>query len=242
VRIHRRPEQVPYISKLDPLQFLLRSAMIYAHKTAIIHRNQSYTYLELSERVKALANVLIDDYQVKPGDRVAILSQNITCFVDAQFAIPAIGAICVPMNTRLAAKELEYILEHSGASILIVQQELMDHLTEKSKSLLKAIIEVADCDDPRQDPYERLLASSKHRLSWNDLPTEMDENATISINYTSGSTGRPKGVMVSYRGAYMMALGMAIHDSLSPKTVFLWTLPMFHCNGKRSYFVFNTCD
>lgn len=232
VRIHRRPEEVPYLSKLDPIRFLLRSAMVYAHKTAIIHRERSYTYLELSERVKALANVLIDEYQVKPGDRVAILSQNITCFTDAQFAIPTIGAICVPLNTRLAAKELEYVLDHSGATILIAQQELMDHITEKSKSDLKAIIEVTDCDDPKDDPYERLLANSKHRLSWNELPMEKDENATISINYTSGSTGRPKGVMVTYRGAYMMALGMAIHDSLSPKTVFLWTLPMFHCNGK----------
>lgn len=221
------------MSKLDPLQFLLRSALVHTHKPAIIHRQQSYTYLELSDRVKSLANVLIDTYNVKPGDRVAILCQNITAFVDAQFAIPAIGAISVPVNTRLAAKEIDYVIEHSGASVLIIQQEFMGRLSEESKSLVNHVIEVADCDDPTKDPYERLLKSSKNRLSWNDMPMEQDENATISINYTSGSTGKPKGVMVSYRGAYMMAIGMAIHDMLSSKTVYLWTLPMFHCNGKK---------
>lgn len=205
--------------------------MVYAHKTAVIHRQKSYNYIELSERVKALANVLLDNFNVQNGDRVAILTQNIPAFLEAQYAIPAIGAICVPVNTRLAAKEVEYIIEHSGATVIIVQQELMDRLTDKSKAFVKTLIEVADCDDITQDPYEVLLANSKHRLSWNDLPSVPDENATISINYTSGSTGRPKGVMVSYRGAYMMALGMIIHDGLNQKTVFLWTLPMFHCNG-----------
>jgi fatty-acyl-CoA synthase len=205
--------------------------MIYTHKTAIVHRQKSYTYLELSERVKSLANVLIDTYQVKGGDRVGILCQNINAFTESQYAIPAIGAISVPMNTRLAAKEIEYVIEHSGASLLIVQQELMDKITAKASSLVK-IIQVADTDDTTLDPYETLLASSKNRLSWTDLPGAADENDVMSINYTSGSTGKPKGVMVTYRGAYMMALGMAIQDRLSVETVFLWTLPMFHCNGK----------
>jgi fatty-acyl-CoA synthase len=204
--------------------------MLYTHKPAIIHRQKTYTYLELSERVKSLANVLMDTYQVKRGDRVGILCQNINAFTEAQYAIPAIGAITVPINTRLAAKEVEYIIEHSGASLLIVQQELMDKITDKAKSSLK-IIQVADTDDTTQDPYESLLISSKNRLSWNDLPGASDENDIISINYTSGSTGRPKGVMATYRGAYMMAMGMAIQDRLSVETVFLWTLPMFHCNG-----------
>lgn len=230
VRIHRKPGQVPYISKLDPLSFLLRSAMLYPHKTAIIHRQRSFTFMELCDRTKALANVLLEKYHVKTGDRIAILCQNINAYTEAQYAVPAIGAITVPINTRLAAKEIEYILEHSGASIVIVQQELLDHLTEKSKSSV-TLIEVSDSDDPRLDPYETLLASSSNQVSWNDMPSVDDENETISINYTSGSTGKPKGVMVTYRGAYMMAMGMAIHDKLSLETVFLWTLPMFHCNG-----------
>ncbi|KAL7308412.1 hypothetical protein PS15m_011618 [Mucor circinelloides] len=233
LRIQRREDQVPYISKLDPLRFLLRSAMVYTHKAAIIHKQKSFTYLQLAERVKTLANALMDTYQVKPGDRVGILCQNIPAFVEAQYAIPAIGAISVPMNTRLAAKEIEYVADHAGVTVLIVQTELMDRLTEKIKQAPHlTLIEVADSDNVDQDPYETML--SKHqpaRLGWNDFPTVADENEVISVNYTSGSTGKPKGVMVTYRGAYMMALGMAIHDQLSPTTVFLWTLPMFHCNG-----------
>ncbi|KAI9258693.1 hypothetical protein EDC94DRAFT_613197 [Helicostylum pulchrum] len=231
LRLHRRPNQVPYLSKLDPLQFLLRSAMVHAQKTAILHQGHSYTYLELSDRVKSLANVLIETYNVKPGDRVAVFCQNIPAFMDAQFAIPAIGAIIVPVNTRLAAKEVDYVIEHSGSSVLIVQDELSDRLSQTSRAILAHVIHVADSQNRTQDPYEQLIAGSKNCLSWNDFPTQNDENATISINYTSGSTGKPKGVMVSYRGAYMMAIGMAIQDGLSSKTVFLWTLPMFHCNG-----------
>ncbi|KAI9481133.1 MAG: hypothetical protein EXX96DRAFT_565534 [Benjaminiella poitrasii] len=230
LRIHRKPEQVPYISKLDPLSFLLRSVMVYTHKTAIIHRERSYSYLEFSERVRALANVLIDTFEVKSGDRVGILCQNIPPFIEAQYAVPAIGAITVPMNTRLAAKEIEYISEHSGISILIVQQELIDKVTDQIKSSVK-IIQVSDSNDPSKDPYEQLLAKSNKRLPWNDLPRTENENEIISINYTSGSTGKPKGVMVTYRGAYMMALGMIIQATLSTDTVYLWTLPMFHCNG-----------
>lgn len=232
MRLHRRPEDVPHMSKLDPLRFLLRSAMVHAQKKAIIHHQYSYTYLELSERVKALANLLIDTYNVKPGDRVAILCQNIPAFMDGQFAIPAIGAIIVPVNTRLAAKEVDYVIEHSGASVLMVQEELADRVSQTSRDLLNHVIIVADSEDRSKDPYEQLIAGSKNRLSWKEFPTNHDENATISLNYTSGSTGKPKGVMVSYRGAYMMAMGMAIQDDLNSRTVFLWTLPMFHCNGK----------
>ncbi|CEP10582.1 hypothetical protein [Parasitella parasitica] len=196
LRIQRRQDQVPYISKLDPLSFLLRSAMVYAHKTAIIHRQKSFTYLQLAERVKILANILIDAYQVKPGDRVGILCQNIPAFTEAQYAIPAIGAISVPMNTRLAAKEIEYIADHSGVSVMFVQTELMDRLTDQTKTTANIrFIEVADSDDTSQDPYEASLKkrSNDCRLGWNDFPTAVDENEVISINYTSGSTGKPKG-------------------------------------------------
>ncbi|KAI7901641.1 uncharacterized protein BX663DRAFT_513518 [Cokeromyces recurvatus] len=230
LHMNRKSDEVPYVSKLDPLSFLLRSAMVHTHKTAIIHREQSYSYLQFSERVRALANVLIHTFNVKPGDRVGILCQNIPSFIEAQYAVPAIGAITVPMNTKLAAKEIEYVSEHSGVSVLIVQQELLNRVTEKIRSSVK-LIQVADSNDPNTDPYEILLSNTDKRLSWNDLPRSRDENDLISINYTSGSTGKPKGVMVSFRGAYMMALGMAVHVKLAVDTVYLWTLPMFHCNG-----------
>ncbi|RCI05088.1 hypothetical protein CU098_003146, partial [Rhizopus stolonifer] len=219
LRMQRRPGQVPYLTKLDPLSFLLRSAMIHTHKTAVISGEKRYTYLELAERVKALANVLIDQYHVKPGDRVGILCQNLNASLEAHFAIPVIGAIIVPINTRLATQEVNYILQHAGVTVLIVQDELLDRVDVHVK-IIRA-----------EEEYEALLRHNSCRLGWNEMPTSMDENETISINYTSGSTGRPKGVMVTSRGAYMMAMGMMIHASLDANTVFLWTLPMFHCNG-----------
>jgi fatty-acyl-CoA synthase len=144
------------------------------------------------------------------------------------------------MNHRLAAKEIEYIIEHSGATVVIVQEELLDRLTDKVKPFIK-VIPVADCDDATQDPYEQLLLKSKQRLSWNEMPLVEDENAVISINYTSGSTGRPKGVMVTYRGAYLTALTVAMHDGLTNDSVLLWTLPMFHCNGMSSLLSMFSC-
>ncbi|KAI8351761.1 hypothetical protein EDC96DRAFT_518328 [Choanephora cucurbitarum] len=226
VHIHRRPDQKPYISKLDPLQFLLRSAMVYATNTAVIDGGRQLTYMDLAHRVRTLANVFISQYNIQQGERVGILCQNLIPNLEAQFAIPAIGAIMVPINTRLGMEEIEYIIQHAGISLLIVQGELIERLSQTILLSVKTI-EAGHT----ASPYEKLLASHEPKLSWNDLPSVTDENETISINYTSGSTGRPKGVMATYRGLYMMAIGMIIHSKLSPDTRFLWTLPMFHCNG-----------
>ncbi|KAG1046503.1 hypothetical protein G6F43_011012 [Rhizopus delemar] len=230
LRLRRKHDQVPYHSPLDPLRFLLRSSMVFAEKTAVIHRQRSYTYRELSDRVRRLATVLIKAYHVKKGDRVAILCQNIPSNLESMYAIPATGGIMVPVNTRLVAEEIEYILRHSGATLLILQQEFESKMTNAIKSLVK-IIYVADSDNPNQDPYEMMLANCKKPKLWDEMPLLNDENAVFSINYTSGSTGRPKGVMASYRGVYLNALGMIIQGALSTNTVYLWTVPMFHCNG-----------
>ncbi|OBZ85108.1 putative acyl-activating enzyme 1, peroxisomal [Choanephora cucurbitarum] len=226
LHIHRRPDQKPYLSKLDPLQFLLRSAMVYATNTAVIDGDRQLTYMDLAHRVRTLANVFISQYNIQQGERVGILCQNLIPNLEAQFAIPAIGAIMVPINTRLGMEEIEYIIQHAGISLLIVQSEWIERLSQTVLLSVK-MIEVGHT----ASPYEQLLASHEPKLSWNDLPSVTDENETISINYTSGSTGRPKGVMATYRGLYMMAIGMLIHSKLSSDTRFLWTLPMFHCNG-----------
>ncbi|KAG0167501.1 hypothetical protein DFQ28_001706 [Apophysomyces sp. BC1034] len=228
LRIHGRPNQPPNFTSLNPVRFLLRSALVYAHKTAVIHHERSYTYQELAERCRRLANVLLQDYDVNKGDRVAILCQNIPHVVEAHYAIPAAGAIMVPLNTRLAAAEIEYIITHSGASVLLVQDELLHLVTPTAKASLK-MIHISDTD--KNDPYDVLLEKCKGTIPWTDLALDMEENSIISINYTSGSTGRPKGVMASYRGAYLTALGVGIHHGTSAQSVFLWTSPMFHCNG-----------
>ncbi|KAG1471776.1 hypothetical protein G6F56_001929 [Rhizopus delemar] len=229
-RLRRKINQEPYLSPLNPLRFLLRSAIVFANKTAVVHRERCYTYRELSDRVRKLTTILIENYNIKPGDRVAVLCQNITPNLESMYAIPAAGAIMVPVNTRLAAKEVEYVVQHSGANVLFLQQEFDSKITDLVKSSIK-IIHISDSDDPRDDPYELMLTGCTLPFAWAEMPLINDENAMFSINYTSGSTGRPKGVAVSYRGVYITALGMAINGALSVNTAFLWTLPMFHCNG-----------
>ncbi|KAI9271988.1 hypothetical protein BY458DRAFT_509138 [Sporodiniella umbellata] len=230
LRLLRKPDQLPNMSALDPTRFLLRSASVFANKTAVIHRQRSYTFGMLSERVRRFATLLIETYSIKPGNRVAVLCQNIPPNLESTYAIPAAGAVIVPVNTRLAAKEVEYIIEHSGATVLLLQQEFEKKITDRVRSLAQ-IISVSDSDDPLADPYEVLLSNCSSPKIWSEMPLVNDETALLSINYTSGSTGRPKGVMVSYRGAYLTSLGMAINNSLSADSRFLWTLPMFHCNG-----------
>ncbi|KAI9275486.1 hypothetical protein BDA99DRAFT_588375, partial [Phascolomyces articulosus] len=234
-RIHRKSGQVPYHTPMTPIRLLLRSAMVYANKTAVIHGDRFLDYKTVADRVLRLANLLIHTYNIKPSDRVAVLCQNVPAFLDANFGIPSAGGILVPLNTRLTQPEIEYIISHSGATVLIVQEELLPRVSDKViQTLLKhAPIVVANYQNKGDAPcpYEQKLYASDPRTLWNDLPLPEKEDAVISINYTSGSTGRPKGVMTSHRGCYMEGLSMCIHARLTPESVYLWTLPMFHCNG-----------
>jgi fatty-acyl-CoA synthase len=159
-------------------------------------------------------------------DRVAILCQNIPAMLEAHFGVPAAGGILVPINTRLSTLEIEYILQQSGSTFLFVDYEL----EELIRPLKLENIQVIRIDDTAQpdDPYELFLAqgSAEEVTSWLE-----DEEETISINYTSGTTGRPKGVMYTYRGGYLNALGEVIETGMSSQSIYLWTLPLFHCNG-----------
>ncbi|KAI9491258.1 hypothetical protein BDB00DRAFT_767249, partial [Zychaea mexicana] len=239
-QIDRRPEQVPYHTPMDPIRFLLRSAMVYRNKTAVIHGDQAYDYETLADRVLQLANVLIQDFHVRPGDRVAVLCQNTPAYLEATFAVPAAGCILVPLNTRLAPPENEYLIKHCGATVLIIQEQHLSRITPGVKETIK-MIRVADQQNPGQPScqYELLLQEKKKKeeasgtmlMKWNELPLTTDENALITINYTSGSAGKPKGVMQSYRSCYLMAMNMCVHARLTLDTKYLWTAPMFHCNG-----------
>ncbi|ORX56188.1 AMP-dependent synthetase and ligase [Hesseltinella vesiculosa] len=230
LRLDRSPNDVPYLSPMDPLRFLLRSAMVYTNKEAVSHRDMVWTYRQFTERVQRLATGLLEEVHVQKGDRVGVLCNNVPAFLEAHYAIPASGAIIVPLNSRLAAAEIEYIIDHAGCSVLIVQDHLLPQVTNKVKAKV-ALLQVNDRpEDPSLDPYEQLLARQKPRL-WRHMPLVNDELATLSINYTSGSTGRPKGVMATYRGCYLTSLNHCIQDSLTSSTVMLWTLPLFHCNG-----------
>jgi fatty-acyl-CoA synthase len=212
-------------TELNPVDFLRRAAYVYPEKTAVVDRERRYTYGQLAERSWRLANAL-RSAGLRKGDRVATLLFNSAPMLEAHFGVPAAGGILVAINHRLAGAEIGYILEHSGASFLLADAEL-EALVAPLALAGVAVIRVSSTGSA-DDPYEQFLtaASPEEPGSWLG-----DEEETISINYTSGTTGQPKGVQYTYRGAYLNALSEVIVAGMSPESVYLWTLPMFHCNG-----------
>jgi fatty-acyl-CoA synthase len=212
-------------SELNPVAFLRRAAYVYPEKTAVVHGERRYSYRQLAERSWRLANALRSAGLGK-GDRVATLLFNSPAMLEAHFGVPAAGGILVAVNNRLAGSEVGHILGHSGARYLLLDTEL-EKLTEPLELPGVTVIRYTDTGAP-EDPYEQFLASAppSEPESWLE-----HEEETISINYTSGTTGRPKGVQYTYRGAYLNALSEVIHAGMSTDSVYLWTLPMFHCNG-----------
>ncbi|GAC1346661.1 MAG: acyl-CoA synthetase [Ktedonobacteraceae bacterium] len=214
-----------YRTELTPLSFLERSARVFPNKTAIVHDQRKYTYREFAERVNRLAAGLRQAGMQK-HERVAFLCPNTPALLEAHYAVPAAGGILVAVNTRLNSQEIGFILKHAGARFLFVDAELYPLV----QPLDLTDIKVTRIDDTGAagDPYEEFLAngSPESLKSWLE-----DEEETISINYTSGTTGNPKGVMYTYRGSYLNALAEVIETGMNSNSVYLWTLPMFHCNG-----------
>jgi fatty-acyl-CoA synthase len=197
---------------------------VYPEKIAVVEGERRYSYGQLAERAWRLANAL-RSAGLRKGDRVATLLFNSSPMLEAHFGAPAAGGILVAINHRLASPEVGYILGHSGARFLVIDAELEALVAP----LALSDVTVIRCDRGEADnQYEQFLAAASAELpdSWLE-----DEEETISINYTSGTTGRPKGVQYTYRGAYLNALNEVIVAGMSPESVYLWTLPMFHCNG-----------
>ena len=215
-------EEKVYRSELTPIHFLRRSAYMFPDKTAVVYGERRYTYGELEERVDRLASRL-KDAGLEKGDRVAFLCPNTPPMLEAHFGVPLAGLVLVAINTRLGKDEVKYIVEHSGSKMVFVDAEL-EHL------LADVDVETVRIDDAAEegDPYEDFLAEGSSEPVKTVLE---DEEETISINYTSGTTGQPKGVMYSHRGVYLSALGNVIETGMGYGTKYLWTLPMFHCNG-----------
>jgi fatty-acyl-CoA synthase len=212
-------------SELNPVDFLHRAAYVYPDKVAVVHGKRRYSYRELAERSWRLANALRSAGLAK-GDRVAALLFNSPTMLEAHFGVPAAGGILVAVNNRLSSAEVGYIVQHSGAKYLLLDAELAA-VAEPSGLAGVTVIRCGDTGVPG-DPYEDFLAgaSPARPASWLE-----HEEETISINYTSGTTGRPKGVQYTYRGAYLNALSEVIVAGLGNDSAYLWTLPMFHCNG-----------
>jgi fatty-acyl-CoA synthase len=205
-------------TELDPTSFLHRSAALYADRVAVVSGELRRTYAELAERVNRLASAL-RRHGLEQHDRVAALCPNVPELLELHHAVPQAGGVLVAINTRLSAGEIAYILEHSGARLLFVDDELEPLVSEPPVGL--EIVRLGE-------PYERLVAQGEPTGAPSLLH---DEEEPIAIDYTSGTTGRPKGVVYTYRGAYLNSLGEVIEAELGHQPVYLWTLPMFHCNG-----------
>jgi fatty-acyl-CoA synthase len=214
-----------YRTELSPVSFLERSAYVFPDKTAIVHGDRRYTYGQFQERVNRLASAL-RRAGLRKHERVAFLCPNIPAMLEAHYGVPAAGGALVAINIRLNADEIAYILQHSGARFVFVDAELESLIKPIDLSGVR-VVRVDDTGAPG-DPYEAFLAggSPEPVESWLE-----DEEETISINYTSGTTGRPKGVMYAHRGVWVNALGEIVETGMGFDTKYLWTLPMFHCNG-----------
>lgn len=225
-------------SALTPLRFLERSAEVYPTRTAILHGDRSYTFSEFADATQLLAAALAQD--VAPGERVAVLTPNIPESIFAHFAAPLAGVTLVALNTRLTRPEISDILRHCEARVLLVDTELTERV-EGIRGLVPSLTKVIEINDPVSGlpltgsetvttDYESYVAA--HAPLTATRPYEVaDEDAVITINYTSGTTGTPKGVMYSHRGAYLASLGSVVHNEFTAQSNYLWTLPMFHCNG-----------
>jgi fatty-acyl-CoA synthase len=221
--------------ELTPLVFLERTVRVFPDKTALVYGGLRRTWAEFGEDVGRFAGALVGA-GVAPGDRVAVLAPNVPALLAAHFAVLLVRGALVAINTRLNEAEVGYILDHSGAKVVIADPELAPRVAAAPGGL-RARPRLVNLEDPIAGVTERVLDGPSWQEFLDGAPVLPitggidDENRITSINYTSGTTGRPKGVMFTHRGAAINALGEMIVHGLERDSVYLWTLPLFHANG-----------
>lgn len=222
---------------LSPLRYLERAAYIYPHQNAIIHGSRQITWRETYLRCCQFAHQL-QNLGISKNDTVSVLLPNVPAMLEAHFAVPMAGAVLNTLNTRLDAKTLAFMLNHAESKVLLVDPEFAA-LAQEALEMVNHEVYVIDVSDTEyehaanalsigQIEYETWLAAGDPNFEWH-LP--QDEWDAISLNYTSGTTGNPKGVVYHHRGAYINAASNIIACGMTPRATYLWTLPLFHCNG-----------
>ena len=219
---------------LSPVSFIERAAFVYPNHVAVIHGDWQITWKECYERCRRLASAL-KKRGIGVGDTVALMAPNVPAMYEAHFAVPMIGAVLNTLNTRLDAEALSFMLQHGEAKVLITDREY-SAIIEHALPMLEERPLVIDIDDPAyqggkllgEKDYEAFLLEGDANFQWS-LPA--DEWDAIALNYTSGTTGNPKGVVYHHRGAYLNAVSNILSLGMPHHAVYLWTLPMFHCNG-----------
>jgi len=220
---------------LTPISFLERAAQVFPDRTAIVHGTKTFTYKDFYQRSRRLASALAGR-DVRRGDTVAAMLANTPEMLELHYGVPMTGGVLCNLNTRLDPSALAFILDHGEAKVLITDREFASIVKETLK-LAKVRPFVIDVDD-REFPqtgerlgsvdYEAFIAAGDPEFAWSPPEDEWD---AIALNYTSGTTGNPKGVVFHHRGAALMGYGNVLAAGLEPHPVYLWTLPMFHCNG-----------
>ena len=219
---------------LTPIGFLERSELVYPDKVAVRHGRLAYSYREFGARCRRLASALAAR-GVRHGSTVAVMAPNVPALLEAHYAVPALGAVLNALNIRLDARTLAFCLDHGEADVLLTDPEFAPVIREALKLTSRQLL-VVDIDDSERVAgdhlgtlrYESLLAEGDPAFVW---PGPKDEWDALALLYTSGTTGDPKGVVYHHRGAFLNALGSAMAFKLDADSVYLWTLPMFHCNG-----------
>ncbi|XP_028756694.1 acetate/butyrate--CoA ligase AAE7, peroxisomal [Neltuma alba] len=241
------PKNAANYTALTPLWFLERAALVHPTRTSVVHGSRRYTWLHTYQRCRRLASAL-SAHSIGLGNTVAVIAPNVPALYEAHFGVPMAGAVLNPVNIRLNASTIAFLLSHSSSSAIMADQEFFPLAEEalriwsqKDKSSFKPPLLIVIGDDEHRDPkelrsavekgaieYERFLESGDPDYAWKGPE---DEWQSIALNYTSGTTASPKGVVLHHRGAYLMALSGALIWGMNEGAVYLWTLPMFHCNG-----------